>query len=143
MSAGRILLVEDDDVERELTLSALAEARLANPVVTAQDGAEALDYLLRRGYHAGRDDDDPILVLLDLRLPKVDGLEVLAAIRANPGLRRLAVVIQTSSNDERDLAACRGLAVEAYVSKPVDFDKLFAAVRHLRLGWMLLKEAHD
>jgi CheY-like chemotaxis protein len=143
MSGGHILLVEDDDIERELTLSALAEAHLMNPVVTAQDGAEALDYLLRQGCHAGRGDGDPILVLLDLRLPKVDGLEVLAAIRANPGLRRLPVVIQTSSNDERDLATCRALAAEAYVSKPVDFDKLFAAVRPLRLGWVLVKEAHD
>jgi CheY-like chemotaxis protein len=143
MSGGHILLVEDDDIERELTLSALAEARLTNPVVIAQDGAEALDYLLRRGCHAARGDGDPILVLLDLRLPKVDGLEVLAAIRANPELRGLAVVIQTSSNDERDLAVCRQLAVETYISKPVDFDKLLAAVRQLRLGWVLLKEAHD
>jgi CheY-like chemotaxis protein len=143
MSGEPILLVEDDDIERELTLSALAEARLSNPVVIAQDGAEALDYLLRRGCHAGRGGGDPILVLLDLRLPKVDGLEVLTAIRANPELRSLAVVIQTSCNDERDLALCRRLGVAAHVSKPVDFDKLFAAVRQLRLGWVLLKEAHD
>ena len=88
MSGGPILLVEDDDIERELTLSALAEARLTNPVVIAQDGAEALDYLLRRGCHAGRGAADPILVLLDLRLPKVDGLEVLTAIRAIPSCAR-------------------------------------------------------
>jgi CheY-like chemotaxis protein len=141
VGGGHILFVEDDENDRELTLAALGELRLSNPIMTARDGAEALDYLRCRGPYAGRDNGNPVLVLLDLKLPKVDGIEVLRAIRSDPLLRLIPVVMQTSSNEEQDLKACYELGVNAYVVKPVDFDKFFLAVKQLGLFWLLLNEA--
>ncbi len=140
MSGRHILFVEDDENDRELTLEALAEVQITNGIVAVRNGAEALDYLKCRGSFVGRDTGNPVLVLLDLKLPKLDGIEVLRAIRADAVLKLIPVVVQTSSNEERDLAACYELGVNAYVVKPVDFDKFFTAVKQLGLFWLLVNE---
>ena len=141
MSAARILLVEDSAHDVELTLGALAEYRVADSVAVARDGAEALDYLFRRGRYAARDAGNPALVLLDLKMPKVDGLEVLRAVKADPALRTIPVVMLTSSREAPDVARSYDLGVNAYVAKPVDFDRFTRAVRELGLFWLLLNEA--
>lgn len=141
MKAARILLAEDSAQDVELTLNALGENNLANSVEVARDGAEALDYLYRRGKYAGRESGNPVLVLLDLKMPKVDGLEVLRAVKADPRLRVIPVVILTSSREEQDLVRSYELGVNAYVVKPVEFDKFLHAVRELGLFWVLLNEA--
>ncbi|MEO6065580.1 MAG: response regulator [Lysobacterales bacterium] len=138
-----ILLVEDSTADAELTLDALRDAYLANPVVHVEDGAEALDYLLRRGEFAGRTDDDPAVVLLDIKMPRVDGLEVLRTMRQTAALKRVPVVMLTSSREERDLAASWDLGVNAYVVKPVDVRQFFEAVQTLGQFWAVLNEAPE
>ena len=136
-----ILLVEDNDDDVELTLRALRRNRVANRVDVVRDGAEALDYLFATGTYAKRDARDiPQLVLLDLKLPKVGGLEVLERLRGDPRTKRLPVVILTSSNVESDLARSYDLGANSYILKPVDFDRFIEAVRHLGLYWLLLNE---
>jgi two-component system response regulator len=136
-----ILLVEDNDDDIQLTLRALALNHVANRVDVARDGAEALDYLFCRGVHAGRDPKVlPQVVLLDLKLPKVAGLEVLEQLRREPRTRRLPVVILTSSNVESDLAKSYDLGANSYIRKPVDFTQFMEAVNNLGLYWLVLNE---
>jgi CheY-like chemotaxis protein len=135
-----ILLVEDSPNDVELTLEALKDARLANDVVVVRDGAEALDYLFCQGSYAGRNDGDPAVVLLDLKLPKVDGLEVLARIRREHDNRHLPVVILTSSREEQDLVRGYQLGVNAFVVKPVGFQEFFRAIQDLGVFWAVLNE---
>jgi CheY-like chemotaxis protein len=135
---GRILLVEDDPNDVELTLSALTESHLANEVVVARDGEEALDYLFRRGTYASRGEANPAVMLLDLKLPKVDGLEVLERVKADPHLRAIPVVVLTSSREEQDLVRSYHLGTNAYVVKPVDFHEFVEAVRELGLFWAVV-----
>ena len=135
-----ILLVEDNPNDLELTLIALAKSQLANEVVVVRDGAEALDYLNRRGEYAGRPVGNPAVVLLDLKLPKVDGLEVLKEIRATDVLRAMPVVMLTSSKEEQDLVRSYELGVNAYVVKPVDFADFLRAIADLGIFWAVLNE---
>ncbi|HBB33840.1 MAG TPA: two-component system response regulator [Cyanobacteria bacterium UBA8803] len=131
----QILLVEDNSNDIELTLTALQENHLADAVVVVRDGEEALDYLYRRGTFHMRMDGNPTVVLLDLKLPKVDGLEVLSQIKSDPKLRRVPVVMLTSSREERDLAKSYDLGVNAYVVKPVDFHQFVNAIKEVGLFW--------
>jgi len=140
MQAARILLAEDSAQDIELTLNALAEHNITNSVTVARDGAEALDYLCKRGKFAGRANGNPVLLLLDLKMPKVDGLEVLRAVKSDPRLRTIPVVVLTSSREEQDVVRSYELGVNAYVVKPVEFDKFLRAVRDLGLFWMLVNE---
>ncbi len=140
MKAARILLAEDSAQDVELTLNALAEHNIGNSVAVARDGAEALDYLYKRGKYAGREQGNPVLLLLDLKMPKVDGLEVLRTVKTDPRLRSIPVVILTSSREEQDLVRSYELGVNAYVVKPVEFDKFLRAVRDLGLFWVLINE---
>lgn len=134
-----ILLVEDNPDDEALTLRALKKNNILNQVVVARDGAEALDYLFCRGRYAARDADLlPELVLLDLKLPKIDGLEVLRQIRDAEGTRRLPVVILTSSNEQRDIIAGYDLGANSYIRKPVDFTQFTDAVRQLGVYWLVL-----
>lgn len=136
-----ILLVEDNPDDEVLTLRALRKNNIANEVVVARDGVEALDYLLGQGDHEGRDlSPGPALVLLDLKLPRVDGLEVLRRMRAERRTELLPVVILTSSKEEQDLINSYALGANAYVRKPVDFNQFMAAVRQLGLFWLVLNE---
>ena len=137
---GRILLVEDDPKDVELTLTALEEYKLANEVVIARDGEEALDYLYRRGNFETRSTDNPAVLLLDLKLPKVDGLEVLQQIKAEAKLKLIPVVVLTSSHEERDMVTSYKLGVNAYVVKPVDFHEFVNAVKELGIFWALVNE---
>ena len=137
----RILMAEDSANDIELTLAALAEHRLANQVDVVRDGAEALDYLYRRGAYADRAEGNPAIVLLDLKMPKVNGLEVLKAIKADPALRTIPVVMLTSSREEGDLVQSYQLGVNAYVVKPVEFGDFMGAVRQLGGFWALVNEA--
>jgi CheY-like chemotaxis protein len=136
----RILLAEDDENDVELTLTALGENSLANEVVVVRDGQEALDYLFRRGAYEARPQECPVVLLLDIKMPKVDGLEVLRQIRADPHLRMLPVVILTSSREEQDLIRCYQLGVNAYVVKPVAFEAFAKAVKELGVFWALVNE---
>lgn len=134
-----ILLVEDNADDEELTLRAFRKNNILNPVVVARDGVEALDYLFGTGAHSGRDTRvQPQVVLLDLKLPKVDGLEVLRQLRADPRTRLLPVVILTTSNEERDILASYQLGANSYVRKPVDFEQFLEAARQLGLYWLVL-----
>ena len=136
-----ILLVEDNPDDEALTLRALSKSNVANTVVVARDGVEALDYLFARGAHAGRDPEDkPAVTLLDLKLPRVDGLEVLAQIRSAAATRLLPVVILTSSREEQDLVNSYRLGANSYIRKPVDFAQFTEAVRQLGLYWLVLNE---
>lgn len=136
-----ILLVEDNPDDIELTRRALERSHVANSLKIVNDGAEALDYLFGRGDYEGRDrEDDPCLVLLDIRLPKVSGLEVLREIRSSPELRRIPVVMLTSSNEESDLIESYEYGANSYIRKPVDFDQFLAAVQQLGLYWLVLNE---
>jgi len=137
---GRILLVEDDPKDVELTLTALEDYKLANEVVVARDGAEALDYLYRRGNFANRSTDNPAVLLLDLKLPKVDGLEVLRQIKDDAKLKLIPVVVLTSSHEERDMVTSYKLGVNAYVVKPVDFHEFVNAIKELGVFWALVNE---
>lgn len=134
-----ILLVEDNADDEELTLRAFRKNNILNPVVVARDGVEALDYLFGTGAHSGRDTrNQPQVVLLDLKLPKVDGLEVLRQLRADPRTHLLPVVILTTSNEERDILASYQLGANSYVRKPVDFEQFLEAARQLGLYWLVL-----
>jgi CheY-like chemotaxis protein len=135
-----ILLVEDNPHDLELTLVALSRSQLANEVVVVRDGAEALDYLMRRGEFTGRPSGNPAVVLLDLKLPKVDGLEVLKEIRTSAQLRSMPVVMLTSSKEEQDLVRSYELGVNAYVVKPVDFADFVRAIADLGIFWAVLNE---
>jgi two-component system response regulator len=136
-----ILLVEDDPNDVSLTLRAFRQHKITNSVTVVQDGAEALDYLFARGIHAGRGGGDlPTVVLLDLKLPKVDGLEVLKQVRGNERTKLLPVVILTSSDEERDIVESYRLGANSYVRKPVEFEEFAEAVRQLGLYWLLLNQ---
>ncbi len=141
MESKTILLVEDNPDDEALTLRALKKNNIMNEVVVARDGAEALDYLFFRGAHANRDPHkQPAITLLDLKLPKVDGLEVLKQIRANPPTQLMPVVILTSSKEEQDLINGYRLGANSYIRKPVDFGQFMEAVRNLGLYWLVLNE---
>jgi CheY-like chemotaxis protein len=135
-----ILLVEDNPDDIELTLIALERSRLANPVVSVRDGAEALDFLRREGKWVDRVEENPAVILLDKKLPKIDGHEVLKAVRDDERLRRIPVVMLTSSREERDLLRSYDLGVNAYVVKPVEFDDFMAAINDLGVFWAVLNE---
>ncbi len=136
----RVLLVEDDPNDVELTMNGLAEYNLANEVVVARDGEEALDYLYHRGKFAGMENGNPAVVLLDLKLPKVDGLEVLRRMKADENLKMVPVVILTSSREDRDMIEGYKLGTNAYVVKPVDFHQFVDAVRHIGVFWSIINE---
>jgi CheY-like chemotaxis protein len=135
-----ILLVEDNPNDLELSLAALRKSQLANDIVVARDGAEALDYLLARGDHAGRPEGCPAVVILDLKLPKVDGLEVLETIKRTRELCHTPVVMLTSSREEQDLVRSYELGVNAFVVKPVGFREFFEAIQDLGVFWAILNE---
>jgi CheY-like chemotaxis protein len=135
-----ILLAEDNANDAELTLSALREHRIANDIIVVRDGAAALDYLYQRGAFQDRAPDAPGLILLDLKMPKVDGLEVLQAVKADPVLRSIPIVILTSSREEADLVRSYGLGVNAYVVKPVVFQDFMDAVKALGQFWAMVNE---
>src|ERR1700739_2645744 len=137
---GRILLVEDDPKDVELTLTALEEYNLANEVVVKRDGVEALDYLYCRGNFAMRVGDNPAVLLLDLKLQKVHGLEVLEQIKADENLKMIPVVVLTSSREEIDMVASYKLGVNAYVVKPVDFHEFVNAIKELGIFWAVINE---
>jgi CheY-like chemotaxis protein len=136
----RILLVDDSPRDREMALDALETYNLANEVVALRDGAEARDYLFRRGEFVGRSGGQPVVVLLDLKMPKVDGLEVLRQIKGDPNLRMIPVVVMTSSREEHDIVRSYQLGVNAYVVKPVRFEDFVDAVRLLGGFWAILNE---
>lgn len=135
-----ILLVEDNPRDLELALIALERSQLANEVIVHRDGAEALDYLFRRGAFENRDEGNPAVMLLDLKLPKVDGLEVLKAVRDTPELRSIPVVMLTSSKEEPDLQRAYEQGVNAYVVKPVEFKAFVSAISDLGVFWAVLNE---
>jgi CheY-like chemotaxis protein len=137
---GRILIVEDDPNDVELTLTALAEYNLANEVVITRDGVEALDYLYCRGEFHDRSSDNPAVMLLDLKLPKINGLEVLQQIRSDERLKMIPVVVLTSSHEEKDMIRSYQLGVNAYVVKPVDFHEFVNAVKELGVFWAVINE---
>jgi DNA-binding response OmpR family regulator len=139
-NVGRILLVEDDPKDVELTLIALEDYNLANEVIVLGDGAEALDYLHCRGNFAGRSSENPAVLLLDLKLPKVDGLEVLKQIKSDEKLHAIPVVVLTSSREERDMVTSYKLGVNAYVVKPVDFHEFVNAIKELGVFWAIINE---
>jgi CheY-like chemotaxis protein len=136
----RILLVEDNAKDVELALAALEEHNLANDVVVARNGQEALDYLYRRGKASARSEGHPAVVLLDLKMPKVDGMEVLRQLKADEKMKTIPVVMLTSSREEQDLVKSYELGVNAYVVKPIDFQQLVEAVKQLGLFWAVINE---
>ena len=136
----RILLVEDSPGDAEMTLKALEAHHLANQVLHLRDGAEALDFLYQRGEFAARPNGNPAVVLLDLKMPKVDGLEVLRQIKGEPSLKRIPVVVMTSSREDQDLQSCYALGVNAYVVKPVKFQEFVDAVKQVGAFWAILNE---
>ena len=141
MAALTILLVEDNPDDEILTVRELQKQHIVNAIIAARDGAEALEYLFGTGQYAGRDVRDfPTVVLLDLKLPKVDGLEVLRRIRADDRTKHIPVVVLTSSDDQRDVAESYRLGANSYVCKPVNFDQFQEAVRHVQFYWLRLNE---
>jgi CheY-like chemotaxis protein len=136
----RILLVEDNEKDVELTLAALAENHLANEVVVARDGIEGLDYLHRRGRFASRPEGLPVVVLLDLKMPKLDGLEVLSQVKSDPVLKRIPIVMMTSSREEQDVLRSYALGVNAYVVKPLDFQQFVDSVKQIGFFWAVVNE---
>src|SRR5246127_3020967 len=137
---GRILIVEDDPRDVELTMTALEDYNLANEVVVTRDGAEALDYLYCRGEFDSRTNENPAVILLDLKLPKIDGLEVLQRIRSDERLKMIPVVVLTSSHEEKDMVRSYQLGVNAYVVKPVDFHEFVNAVKELGMFWAIINQ---
>jgi CheY-like chemotaxis protein len=137
---GRILMVEDDPKDVELSLTALEDYNLANEVVVCGDGEEALDYLYCRGRYSDRANENPAVLLLDLKLPKVDGLEVLRQIKSDEKLRFIPVVVLTSSHEEKDMVASYRLGVNAYVVKPVDFHEFVNAIKELGIFWAVINQ---
>ena len=137
---GRILLVEDDPKDVELSLTALEEYNLANEVIVARDGEEALEYLYSRGKFKTRPSGNPAVMLLDLKLPKVDGLEVLKQVKSEEKLRMIPIVVLTSSKEEKDMVASYKLGVSAYVVKPVDFHEFVNAIKELGIFWAVINE---
>ena len=135
-----ILLVEDNPKDLELTLLALEKSNLANEVVTVRDGVEALDYLFRRGQYADRSEGNPAVVLLDLKLPRVDGIQVLEAVKKDDSLRSVPVVMLTASREEKDLVRSYSLGANAYVVKPVAFKDFLEAIQDLGVFWAVLNE---
>ena len=135
-----ILLVEDNPDDEALTLRAFAKNNMGNRIIVVRDGAEALDWLFRRGRHSERSEPDPQVVLLDLKLPKVDGLEVLQQIREDPRTKLLPVVILTSSKEESDLLRGYELRANSYIRKPVDFPRFVESVREIGMYWLILNE---
>jgi CheY-like chemotaxis protein len=140
MSSKIILLVEDDERDIELTLTALEEINLANQVVVAQDGLEALDYLYGRGAFLGRKEGLPVLVLLDIKLPKVDGFEVLRIMKADPEMKRIPVVLFTSSLEEKDIVKSYDSGANGFVEKPITFDGIVEVMKKISLFWILTNE---
>ena len=141
MKEQPILLVEDNQDDVELTLMAFSQARITNPVVIAQDGVEALDYLFGQGRHEGRDTrQQPVVILLDLKLPRLGGLEVLERLRADERTKYVPVVILTTSTEQADMLRAGDLHVNSYVRKPVDFETFVDAARQLGLYWTVLNE---
>ena len=135
-----ILLAEDSPADAEMAIDALREANLANPIVHVEDGVDALDYLLRRGRFADREPGEPAVLLLDIKMPRMDGLETLQELRKHDNLKRLPVVILTSSREESDMAKSWDLGVNAYVVKPVDIQQFFESVKTLGRFWALINE---
>ena len=135
-----ILLAEDSPADAEMAIDALREANLANPIVHVEDGIEAMDYLLRRGKFANRAEGLPAVILLDIKMPRMDGTEVLREVRGSDALKHLPVVVLTSSREETDLARSWDLGVNAYVVKPVDSEQFFNAVKTLGRFWAVLNE---
>jgi two-component system response regulator len=138
-----ILLVEDSLADAEMAMDALAEAHLANPVVHVEDGVECMDYLYARGAWASREAGDPAVILLDIKMPRMNGLDVLTRMREDEHMRRIPVVILSSSREESDLARSWDLGANAYVIKPVDVDQFFDAVRTLGQFWAVLNQAPE
>jgi CheY-like chemotaxis protein len=136
----RILLVEDDPKDIELTLAAMGEYNLANEIVVARDGVEALDYLYRRGIYKERPAENPVVILLDLKMPKLGGVQVLQQLTADEQLRFIPVVVLTSSRESRDLEECYKLGANAYVVKPVRFTEFVEAVKQIGVFWTLINE---
>jgi two-component system, response regulator len=137
-----VLLVEDNEDDVDLTLRSFKKQNFSNSVVVARDGQEALDYLFSRGEHAGREQRQvPVLILLDLKLPKVDGIEVLRQIRTNESTKLIPVVVLTTSSEDRDIIGSYGLGANSYVRKPVNFSQFLEAARQLGLYWLLLNES--
>lgn len=136
----RILLAEDNERDVELVLNALEENKLANEIVVVRDGAEALDYLYRRGTHATRSEGLPVVVLLDLKMPKVDGLEVLRKIKGDPKLKVVPIVMMTASREEQDLIQSYQLGVNSYLVKPIKFQQFVESVKQLSVYWALINE---
>jgi two-component system response regulator len=142
MNPRKILLVEDNPDDEALTIRALRKSKIANEIVVAHNGVEALDYLFGQGEYAGRDlADKPAIVLLDLKLPKLDGLEVLRRLRANDRTRTQPVVVLTSSSEEKDIVESYDLGANSYVRKPVAFDQFSDAVAQLGLYWLMVNQA--
>lgn len=140
MELRRILLVEDSPHDVELILTSLAEGHLGNEVVVVRDGEEALDYLYRRGVFRLRMEGNPVVVLLDLKLPKIDGIEVLTQLKSDPRMRVVPVVVLTSSREEPDLSRCYELGANAYVVKPIDFQEFVQSIRQVGLFWAVINE---
>ena len=142
-SLRAVLLAEDSPADAEMALDALRDANLANPIVHVEDGIEVMDFLLRRGRFATRPEGLPAVLLLDIKMPRMDGLEVLREVRAHDELKTLPVVVLTSSREETDLAISWNLGVNAYVVKPVDSEQFFNAVKTLGRFWAVLNETPD
>ncbi len=142
-SLRTILIAEDSPADAEMAMDALREAKLANPIVHVEDGVEALDFLLRRGNFADREEGLPAVLLLDIKMPRMDGLEVLQRIRAEEDLKRLPVVILSSSREESDLACSWDLGVNAYVVKPVDIEQFFKAVKTIGVFWAVINQSPE
>jgi CheY-like chemotaxis protein len=140
-SLGRILIVEDDPNDVELTLTALGDYNLANEVVVARDGQQAIDYLYCQGEYAARPRENPAVMLLDLKLPKIGGLEVLQRVKSEERLKTIPVVVLTSSHEEKDVMRSYSLGVNAYVVKPVDFHEFVNAVKELGAFWAIINQA--
>lgn len=140
MDLQKILLAEDDPEDIDLTLHALSEYNLANQVVVVRDGVEALDYLYMRGAFAERPNRNPVVVLLDLKMPRLDGISVLRAMKSSDGLKTIPIVILTSSRESQDLRECYQLGANAYVVKPVKFAEFIGAVKGLGLFWAMINE---